>query len=257
MGNHDAASIAVHRDAQSRLIAANVARMEMSAGRRALQLLADRVSKLPVQLYVQLQCQIVLIEQIVRYSTLYYAQREPQTLGKFRWRIDQKDEIRTAYELAFSDLTPMLLQTKGFSRPLLTLEEADYRKFDRFLNQGPPGYLREVYGIELSGRPGIDIGLIFGEDRKFVDSRTSLGVQVADLLAWGVRRCLRRGFVYNDQAARLLGALMTEREAEKGVFKRLGPPVLHLSLDGGSVSDKTHGLLVNIMAPAVRELVIG
>ena len=255
MGDHEAASVAEHREAQSRLIAANVGKMERSAGRRALQRLAARVSRLPVQLYVQLQCQIVLIEQIVRYATLYYAQRQPQTLGKFRWRIDQKDETRTAYEFAFSDLAPMLLQTRGLSRPLLTLEGADYRKFDRFLNEGPPGYLREVYGLEPSGRPGINIGLVCREDREFVDSRRSLGVQVADLLASGLRRCLRRGFVDNERAARLLGGLMTEREAERGVLKRLPPFVLHLSPDGGYLSEETHSLLVDTMAPAVRGLV--
>ena len=154
MGDHEAASLTAHRDAQSNLIAANVGKMERNAGRRGLQRLADRVSRLPVQLYVQLQCQIVLIEQVVRYATLYYVQREPQTLGKFRWRIDQKDETRTEYEYAFWDLTPMLLQTRGLSRPMLTLEGADYRKFDRFLNDGPPSYLRDVYGLEPSGRPG-------------------------------------------------------------------------------------------------------
>ena len=254
MGDHDAASVKKHRHEQAALIAANVVKMEKNTGRRGLQRLADRVSRLSPQLYVQMQCQIVLIEQIIRYGTLYYVQRHPQTLGNFRWCIDQKDETRTAYEITFSDLTPMLLQTRGLSRPLLTLEGADYRKFNRFQNSGAPSYLNNVYGIQTSGRPGINIGKLCGENRKFVDSEKSLGVQVADLLASGLRWCLRRQFVDTPQAARLLGALMPEREPG-GAIERLPPPVVHLSSDDGYLSPDTRSLLVDTMAPLARRLI--
>ena len=254
MGDHDVPSIKTHRDEQARRISANVAKMDREAGRMGLQRLAEQVAGLPPQLYVQLQCQIVLFDHIIRYGSLYYVQRHPKTLRNFRWRIDQKNETRTAYELAFSDLTPMLLQTGGLSHPLLTLEDADYKHFERFLNQGPPSYLKDAYGIQTSGKPGFNIGMICGENREFVDSKNSPGVQVADLLASGLRKCFRRQFADNHRAACLLGSLMTEREDGPRVIKKLPPPVLHLSATGGSVSQRTHRLLVGTMAPLARDL---
>ena len=255
MGDHNAPSITRHRDQQSKLISAGVANLEKDSGRRRLQRLAAKISELSPQLYAQLQCQIVLIEQVVRYGTLYYAQRHPQTLGRFRWRIDQKDATRTSYEIAFSELTPLLIQTRGSSHPLLTLESADYGEFKRFRNTGAPSYFEKVYGFTSSNMSGINTGLLCSEDRKFVDSKESKGVQVADLLASGLRRCLRRSFVDTQQAARLLGALMPERERER-VIEKLPPPVLHLSSDGGAVSPATVHLLVDTMAPCARSLIV-
>lgn len=60
------------------------------------------------------------------------------------------------------------------------------------------------------------------EDIQFVDSRRNHGVQVADLLAAGVRRTLRLGFKHNDQAAELLGHLMPQRERDQPPVHLLG-----------------------------------
>ena len=158
MGDHDTASVTKHRDEQAELINANVVKMKMGAEREELQSLAERVYVLSPQLYVQLQCQIVLIEQIIRWGIFYYVSRHPKTLGKFRWQIDQKNETRTAFETTFVELTPMLLHTRGSSHPLLKRKGADYQYFDRFLNTGHPGYPKNAHGVETSSLPGINIG---------------------------------------------------------------------------------------------------
>ena len=124
--------------------------------------MADRVARLSPQLYVQLQCQIVLIEQIIRYATLSYVQRHLRTLGDFRWRIDQKDDSRTAYEIAFSGLVPMLLQTRGLSCPLLTLEGADYREFSRYGALAKLSFSRSVN--RDGGRPSSTMASFYTTD---------------------------------------------------------------------------------------------
>ena len=257
MGDHNINSLKTHRDEQAAGIAVNVPRMETDPGQRVLQQSADQVARLSTPLYVQLKCQVLLIQQVVQYATLYYVQRHPESLGDFRWRIDQKDRTRTAYEMAFQGLTPMLIQTMGLDEPFRALQGANYGYFDRFMNDGPPSYLRDAYGIKTSGRPGVNIGLICREDRKFVDSKSSPGVQVADLLATGLRRCFRSRFIDNKEAAGLLGSLMPYRmNNEREPWARKSPPqVLHLHPGESQLSPHICSLLEDTMAPRARELV--
>ena len=43
-----------------------------------------------------------------------------------------------------------------------------------------------------------------------MDSKESVGIQSADLIVSGVRRCLRAGFSNNEKAAACLGKLMLQ-----------------------------------------------
>ena len=259
MGDHDVDSLKLHRDEQAvQQIAVGISKTEGDADRRGLKRLADQVAGLSPQLYVQLQCQIVLIDEIIRHASLYYVQRHPETLGHLRWRIDRKDVSRTAYELAIRPFRPYAVAASDprIGPPFSDAYEAgaDYRAFNRYRNTGPPGYLKEGYGTRAGGQPGFNIGRLCGENRRFEDSRTSPGVQIADLLASGLRRCLRREFTDTPQAAALLGGLMTQREMQRGKFVSAPPPVLHLSKAGGYVSQSTYRLMHNTMAPHAREL---
>ena len=94
------------------------------------------------------------------------------------------------------------------------LRGADYSALSRFEfpENKAPEYLQRDYGFDLGREaPGLNIGKIIKEDIQFVDSQTNHGVQVADLLAAGVRRVLRLGFKHNDEAAELLGSLMLQK----------------------------------------------
>ncbi len=93
------------------------------------------------------------------------------------------------------------------------LKGADYHAFQRFdySEDERPTYLKDVYGIEpADDGPALNIGKLINEDLKFEDSKQNQGVQIADLLAAGVRRCLRRQFANNERAAQLLGRLMVQ-----------------------------------------------
>ena len=50
---------------------------------------------------------------------------------------------------------------------------------------------------------------------KFEDSKRSYGIQMADLLASGLRRCLRGKFQDNDAVAMALGRLMLQNKQGK------------------------------------------
>lgn len=224
-GQNHIADVMIHREVQAAKIAEHKDPMHYENGHLAVEKLSNQVRGLSPQLYVQLVCQVRLISLIVRYGILYFAQRFPKSLGKFRWRIDQKNSIRTEYERAFETLTPALLQTISLGEPLLMLRGTDYSAFQRFNypDGETPTYLETVYGIDIKHEgPALNIGQLIHEDLNFVDSKANQGVQVADLLATGIRRCLRMEFSDNLTAARLLGSLMVQRQANEPPVWLLG-----------------------------------
>jgi hypothetical protein len=102
---------------------------------------------------------------------------------------------------------------------------ADYSAFSRFdyTADERPTYLRDTYGIEIGeDAPATDIGLIMRENHEFVDSAHNYGVQIADLLASGFRRCLRQEFSANETVAKLLGKLMVQNYGHRPPIQFLG-----------------------------------
>lgn len=249
MATNDVATTQCHQRNQAASIVKHVDKMLYEGGRVSLQRLANEVASLPPQLYVQLQCQVALVDMIVRSAPLYFVQRQPKTLGRFRWRIDQKNATRTKYEHSFFTMAPALMQSKSSDEPWTMLNGADYSALDRF--DFPPGeeprYLREVYGMDTGPRPLMNLGKLMRENFQFVDSKLVPGVQVADLLAAGIRRTLRQGFDDNHCASQLLGAIMVQGE------KRT-PPVklLTLSYERDLIGDARG--LITAMARSARPM---
>ncbi len=134
---------------------------------------------------------------------------------------------------------------------MIRLEGADYAAFKRFdyLEDQVPTYPKDTYGIDIGRTDVTNIGKLIHEDFQFVDSAANYGVQIADLLASGLRRCLRQRFDKSRRAAHLLGKLMLQGERNKPPVKLLG-----FSEDEPKV---THGVagLVGIMASSARTMV--
>jgi hypothetical protein len=246
------ADVVNHQQGQAAKIIEHKDRMLHQIARDGLQDLSDKIRDLAPQLYVQLHCQVNLISAVLLDGILYFVQRFPRTLGRFRWRIDQKNSTRTEYEKAFVTLTPSLLQTISLAEPLPMLENADYRAFKRFDYQDgeSPTYLKTVYGIDIKADPALNIGQLIQEDLKFEDSKESQGVQVADLLAAGVRRCLRAQFNDSRRAAQLLGSLMIQGKAERRPIWLLG-----FSEAYEPMCDEVANL-INIMRRSCRTMVV-
>jgi len=69
--------------------------------------------------------QVQLVLSIMNSAVLYFVQRFPQSLGRFRWRIDQKSSERTEYERAFLTVLPAFLQSASLREPMPTLARHD------------------------------------------------------------------------------------------------------------------------------------
>ena len=201
-----------HQKIQVAGILKNKPKMKYEGGRLGLQLLSDQLSALPPQLYIQLHCQITLLHDFIKRGILYFVQRQPSTLGCFKWRIDQKNTRKTEFEDAFEKIAPALLQSKSLNDPMIMLIGEDYSHFEKydFAAGDEPTYLKDDYGIEIDTSNATNIGKLIRENIKFENSKDNLGIQIADLLASGVRRCLRNDFKNNLLAAKLLGNLMAQ-----------------------------------------------
>lgn len=250
-GLHTHEGLTWHRDQQADKLLENVHRMHYASGRQGVINVATAVRSLPVQLYAQLMYQVEAFHDVIARAVTYYAQRQPATLGAMRWRLDRKDAVRqTKYEQTFRQVLPALLQTKSLIDPALMLTEgADYSHFRRFEypESEVPTYLKDEYGIEVGASPA-NAGKIISDDFELVDSRNVCGVQVADLLASGLRRTLKGNFDDPERIAASLGALMVERGERKPPVRllALGP-----ALGGDEVSDHAATML-RLMARTCR-----
>jgi hypothetical protein len=161
--------------------------------------LADAIRRMPNQLFVQAFLMIELVLRVIEESTLYYVQRLPKELGSIEWVIDRKDRKITEMEKTWSTLILPMSESHFVKKPLICLRGADYSPFDaRYgiraddeeMNRHV-AWTREAYGIQGADQsPGLNAGLLLSEQRQFLDSAGSLGLQLADMLAAILRRAL-------------------------------------------------------------------
>jgi hypothetical protein len=220
----DENGVKIHQASQVEKILVNIPNMKYEEGRRAVSILAEDLGALSAQLYVQLCCQVVLLTEVIRQSILFFAQRDPLTLRRFVWRIDQKTAEKGKFEKSFERIAPGLIQAVSLREPFIFLEGANYHHFRAYELPADkyPVYLQEQCGLEP--RATVNVGKLIREDMAFPDSKHDQMVQIADLLASGLRRVLRGGFTDNRTAARLLGRLTVQSVRKE-------PPIslVHLS----------------------------
>ncbi|MBA4328966.1 MAG: hypothetical protein C0428_12125 [Polaromonas sp.] len=204
-----------HQSMQAEAVVKYKEKMLHESMRQALTDLSNAVKKLPPNLYAQLMFQITLFHDVVARGVLYFVQRFPQTLGEIRWRVDQKDVIPTEYEKVFRRMLPAILQSISMREPIMMVQGFDYSYLKNY--EFPPGekptFLQSTYN--LPDADGLDLGKMVGGNFKFVDSKKVIGVQIADLLASGIRRFLKSEFLDNDTAAMLLGRLTVQAQKSK------------------------------------------
>lgn len=244
-------AVTAHKEATARGMLVNKDKMVHQEGRESVQYAADQIRNMPAQLHIQLICQMKLMQLVVWQSVLYYGKHEPKTLSAFVWRVDRKAlEKKTEYEEAFEQLSPVYLQTMSLADPIITVTEFDYSYMGAYVYaQGEaPSYLKESYGIELDLTGALNIGKIFREDIQFVNSKDSFGIQLADLLSAGLRRCLRKGFKDNLRAAAFLGRLMVQRP--KHAY-----PLLLSTLGNEDAVDASTAALIKMMRRQQRPTV--
>jgi hypothetical protein len=247
VGLHRPEGVVQHQDGQANKIVEHREKMKHESARQGIDDLAAEIRSLPPQLYTQLICQVELFHKVLTRAPLYFVQRHPPTLGNFRWRLDQKARVPTAYEKAFQKILPAILQSKSFSDPMIMLEGADYSHFSRFdyPPEEKPTYLKEQYGIEVG--EGSNIGRIVSENFKLADSATTSGLQIADLLASGIRRLFRSGFKSEEKIALLIGGNMVQQMQGEH-------PIKLVSLDKTAVVSNHSAHLIHLMAFSGRPM---
>ena len=168
---------------------------------------ADKLSGTPNQLYVQSCCTYELIHRVIQNTTLYFSLRYPSELSSFKWRIDAKDTVVTPYEDLWKTLVGGLLQSKSAREPLIQITEGDYSAFSGFTSSysTTPGYLIPLFGVK-SPFETIEVGTIWRGDNELVDSGSSLGIQLVDILITSLRRAMSGTLQTRGWAT--IGALM-------------------------------------------------
>ncbi|WP_373019279.1 DUF3800 domain-containing protein [Thiomicrorhabdus sp.] len=201
-----------HQKTRATSMLENVDEMKYESGRNAVRYMTSQLEELPAQLYVQLSCQIQLMHTFVNRGISYFVQRKPNSLKSFKWKIDQKEpQKKTDFEDVFEKFSPTLLQTLSLQNPGHALNWCDYRPMSEFMyKKGEiPEYLIDKFP-HLKEKEGFDIQKIIRKNIKFIDSKSYEGIQVADLLASGMRRLLRQEFDNNYLVAKLFGELMVQ-----------------------------------------------
>jgi len=173
IGHETAESLRAHQCAQADKITESLTPDHQSALVAELNEFRRRLLALPLQLFVQARLTWLLIDRVIRVSTLYYVQARPAELGSFCWRFDAKEPSKvTQYEELWSTLLLPMLQTRSEADPYVMLQGADYSHFERFdMRAEVNGEMKRV----------TDLRELF-RDRDFVQSRDEIGVQLCDML---------------------------------------------------------------------------
>ena len=165
-----------------------------------LHQLGEAIRGMSNQLFLQTFATWQLIIQTIREGTLYFVQRQPQELGDIAWVIDRKDRAITAMEDTWSTLILPMSEVEFARKPLAFLKGADYSYFDaRYTAETADAemlkYLQWLRSVHRLSPPKaeniIDAKKLLGPQRtKFENSRDSLGLELADMLASILRRAL-------------------------------------------------------------------
>jgi hypothetical protein len=240
-----------HRNFQAQKVVEHKEKMIHKAAKMSLEHLSAEIRELAPQLYMQLVCQVNLIADLINRAILFYVQRRPSNLCRFKWRVDQKNTKKIRYEEAFTKVAPSLLQSISLKEPFIAVSEFDYSAMSGFIytRENAPNYLSEVYGLNVNVEGSLDIGRILREDFAFCDSKASIGIQITDLLASGLRKVLRGKFTNIEEISALLGGLMVQ--ALKNNL-----PINLISFTDGNISNKTTDSVVNNFRKFAKAIVV-
>lgn len=218
--------------------------------------LRKTLEAMPMQLYVQSVLMSELTATVIERIAMYFSQRRPRELGRFRWIIDAKDPRRvTTQENWWRDTLAPLQESRSRAHPLMRVNDPsfNYKFFDK------------AYEFEkLMWRPDKPRELITGYDIKkclsgqilFEDSRSDILLQAIDILTNFVRRLLL-GRIVDPEVARTLGRLQINQRVSENIHQTvqiltlttdtrtepdlLGSMLRHMSLAGRSMIRKREG----------------
>lgn len=146
-----------------------------------IRALSTTIPELSDQLYIQSLAMTSLIHHVHQYSTLFYVQRFPKELSRFKWIIDAKQHSLTKAEKWWTNVLKPVLQGMSIKDPLIMLNEADYSHYQYFDAK------------DGSRDLGTDINKVMA-DLTFCNSKNEEGLQLADILTTSLRKALNGKF---------------------------------------------------------------
>ena len=230
---HPDGLVEVLKNRQADAVTAHITRQHHPNPIHHLHQLGESVRTMPNQLFLQTVATWELVMRTIREATLYYVQRQPSELGDISWTIDRKDKDLTQMEDTWSTLILPLSETEFLKEPLICLRDADYSQFDARYGINPATADAEMRSHwewleSMSGVPptrvdtlGTDIKRLLTEQRSFGDSRSNLGLQLADMLSSILRRALN-GNLQESGWGEFGGLLVRQNYARTGIIQ-LGP----------------------------------
>ncbi|WP_121289362.1 DUF3800 domain-containing protein [Pseudomonas aeruginosa] len=188
---------------------------------------ADRIIQLiqksSIQEYNQIIFQAALAAFMLDKTLTFYAIHAPKELSRFSWVIDQKNREMRLFESLYLVLMPPFVQGnfKREPRGIPITAKNNYRYFLKNYGGSKPfapmsqEELKErknIYGIDYSeitsSMMSFDFQKLLDHDSKFADSKTTLGLQVADIVISGLNRLLKGNVDDPVKAAKVLGPLI-------------------------------------------------
>jgi hypothetical protein len=204
---HDDQAVEAFKNRQADKITVHITREYLADAVQEMHELGEAIRRMPNQLFLQADLTIRLLLKVIQNSTLYFAQLRPDELGSIEWIIDRKNRTLTEMEQVWTTLILPFSEQHFHKNSFVILKGADYSHF-----LGRYGFTAETMDEDMArhlkwaeatyGAPpltgdeaGTDSKLLFSEQRRFEDSKNSLGLQLADMLA----AILRRGLNENLQ----------------------------------------------------------
>lgn len=126
-----------------------------------------------IQLFIQAFMMQSLIYEVIQSTLTYYARRSPKELRHFKWLLDQKDTKLHKFEKAWSEITFPSIANLTRQRPFKLLSGGDYSYLHSSTPTAQPNLIAATLGITTSLKTGL----------KFADSKSNLGLQMADVMA--------------------------------------------------------------------------
>jgi len=163
---------------------------------------AQAIRTMANPLFVQAFVMIELILKILDIAINYYAQRQPCELGQFAWTIDQKDHTVTQMEQLWATLVLLVGEARSATQPFAKVEGFDYSHFAKYeitessADESMKRHLEWMRSALPFSKPPsgelrcIDAKRIWTEERTFADSKSNLGLQLADIAASTLCRAL-------------------------------------------------------------------
>lgn len=213
-GAHSVEEIRRLRTVQGDKIVANLTPEHHPTLRKELEQLRQEWLTLSEQLVVQMYATLAVIDSVIRNATMYYAQRKPEELGRFDWIIDPKDIGKTRYERVWEMVICPFLQDLSMQKPMTLVTGFDYAAFEKFRSplKEMPEHLKDREKMESANEPfaATDVAKLMRESVSFPDSKSNLGLQIADIVANTIARAMNRKLPEN--VWRHVGGLTVQKQ---------------------------------------------